>query len=73
MLPLEYLGSLDDSNHVKECDWGAHILQNIMSEVAAFQKKKANNALQKEPKKIWVGSCLLVLAVCPSMFTSPFC
>ncbi|XP_071678537.1 uncharacterized protein [Lolium perenne] len=63
MLPLEYLGSLDDSNQVKDYDWGAHILQNVMSEVDAFQKKKANNKLQNEPKKIWVGSCLPVLAI----------
>jgi hypothetical protein len=51
MLPLEYLGSLDDSNQVKDYDWDAHILQNVMSEVDAFQKKKANNKLQNEPKK----------------------
>ncbi|KAM0927086.1 hypothetical protein ACQ4PT_003195 [Festuca glaucescens] len=63
MLPLEYLGSLDDSSQVKDYDWGAHILQNVMSEVDAFQKKKANNMLQNEPKKIWVGSCLPVLAI----------
>jgi hypothetical protein len=68
MLPLEYLGSLDDSNQVKDYDWGAHILQNVMSEVDAFQKKKANNKLQNEPKKIWVGSCLPVLALCSSLF-----
>uniref|UniRef100_A0ACD5ZNU6 Uncharacterized protein n=1 Tax=Avena sativa TaxID=4498 RepID=A0ACD5ZNU6_AVESA len=29
MLPLEYLGSLDDSKQVKDYDWGAHILENI--------------------------------------------
>lgn len=63
MLPLEYLGSLDDSKKVKDYAWGAHILQDVMSEVDAFQKKKANNALQNEPKKIWVGSCLPVLAI----------
>jgi hypothetical protein len=64
MLPLEYLGSLDDSKQVKDYDWGAHILANVMSEVDVFQKKKAKNALLKDPKKIWVGSCLPVLAVC---------
>uniref|UniRef100_A0ACD5UBS7 Uncharacterized protein n=1 Tax=Avena sativa TaxID=4498 RepID=A0ACD5UBS7_AVESA len=63
MLPLEYLGSLDDSKQVKDYDWGAHILENVMSEVDAFQKKKEKNALLKKASKIWVGGCLPVLAI----------
>uniref|UniRef100_A0A453E4G6 Aminotransferase-like plant mobile domain-containing protein n=2 Tax=Aegilops tauschii subsp. strangulata TaxID=200361 RepID=A0A453E4G6_AEGTS len=61
MVPLEYLGSLEVASEVCEYAWGEQILKDVMSEADTFQKKK-KALLDGVFKKIWVGSCLPVLA-----------
>uniref|UniRef100_A0A453E4C4 Aminotransferase-like plant mobile domain-containing protein n=1 Tax=Aegilops tauschii subsp. strangulata TaxID=200361 RepID=A0A453E4C4_AEGTS len=64
MVPLEYLGSLEVASEVCEYAWGEQILKDVMSEADTFQKKK-KALLDGVFKKIWVGSCLPVLAIIP--------
>lgn len=63
MVPLEYLGSLEVASEVCEYAWGEQILKDVMTEVDTFQKKKKKALLDDVFKKIWVGSCLPVLAI----------
>ncbi|XP_037480461.1 uncharacterized protein LOC119357702 [Triticum dicoccoides] len=63
MVPLEYLGSLEVADEVCEYAWGEQILKDVMSEVNTFQKKKKKALLDGVFKKIWVGSCLPLLAI----------
>ncbi|KAF7035236.1 hypothetical protein CFC21_046149 [Triticum aestivum] len=63
MVPLEYLGSLEVASEVCEYAWGEQILKDVMSKADTFQKKKKKALLDGVFKKIWVGSCLPVLAI----------
>ncbi|KAE8795777.1 40S ribosomal protein S5-1 [Hordeum vulgare] len=63
MVPLEYLGSLEVASKVCEYAWGDQILKDVMTEIDTFQKKKKKALLDGAFKKIWVGSCLPLVAV----------
>uniref|UniRef100_A0A8I6X026 Ubiquitin-like protease family profile domain-containing protein n=1 Tax=Hordeum vulgare subsp. vulgare TaxID=112509 RepID=A0A8I6X026_HORVV len=63
MVPLEYLGSLEVASEVCEYAWGDQILKDVMTEIDTFQKKKKKAILDGAFKKIWVGSCLPLVAI----------
>ncbi|KAE8790941.1 hypothetical protein D1007_34755 [Hordeum vulgare] len=63
MVPLEYLGSLEVASEVCEYAWGDQILKDVMTEIDTFQKKKKKALLDGAFKKIWVGSCLPLVAI----------
>jgi hypothetical protein len=70
MLPLEYLGSLGDSELVREYDWAEQIFRHTMSEIKAFQEKMRKAAKDGNIKPLWVGGCLPWIAVCPMLRAS---
>lgn len=63
MVPLEYLGNLEVASEVCEYAWGDQILKDVMTVIDTFQKKKKKALLDGAFKKIWVGSCLPLVAV----------
>uniref|UniRef100_A0ACD6AIZ3 Uncharacterized protein n=1 Tax=Avena sativa TaxID=4498 RepID=A0ACD6AIZ3_AVESA len=63
MLPLEYLGSLGDSNIVCEYDWADQIFRHTMSGIKCFQDRcrKADKIGNTNP--MWAGGCLPWIAI----------
>ncbi|KAE8807239.1 hypothetical protein D1007_16461 [Hordeum vulgare] len=63
MVSFEYLSSLEVASEVCEYAWGDQILKDVMTEIDTFQKKKKKKAqLDRSFKKIWVDSCLPLVA-----------